>query len=205
MSSEEMTTLGNIHRAGKEEFLKKGFKSASLRNIVKTAGVTTGAFYGYYRSKEELFDALVKEQYEVLMDKYREAQEAFTRLTPSEQHDQVGEISGSCMEWMVDYVYDNYDVFKLILCCSEGTRYDHMIHEMVEVEVKATHDFIRVLTEMGQEVPEIEPQLEHILISGMFTAFFEMIIHDMPKEKAVKYVRELRAFYTAGWLEIMGY
>ena len=31
-----------------QEFLEKGFKSASLRNIVKTAGVTTGALYGYY-------------------------------------------------------------------------------------------------------------------------------------------------------------
>lgn len=28
-------------------------QAASLRNIVKTAGVTTGAFYGYYKSKEE--------------------------------------------------------------------------------------------------------------------------------------------------------
>lgn len=46
-----MTTLELIHSAAKAEFLSKGFKSASLRNIVKTAGVTTGAFYGYYSSK----------------------------------------------------------------------------------------------------------------------------------------------------------
>lgn len=45
----------------KVEFLEKGFKSASLRNIVKAVGLTTGAFYGYYKSKEELFDALVGE------------------------------------------------------------------------------------------------------------------------------------------------
>ncbi|MFQ7355450.1 MAG: TetR/AcrR family transcriptional regulator [Coprococcus phoceensis] len=42
-------------------FWKKGFQAASFRNIVKNAGVTTGAFYGYYKSKEELFEALVKE------------------------------------------------------------------------------------------------------------------------------------------------
>ena len=46
MANEESATLQNILAAGKEEFLEKGFKSASLRNIVKTAGVTTGAFYG---------------------------------------------------------------------------------------------------------------------------------------------------------------
>lgn len=59
MVETEQTTLDLIHSAAMQEFLEKGFKSASLRNIVKTAGVTTGAFYGYYRSKEELFSALV--------------------------------------------------------------------------------------------------------------------------------------------------
>ena len=52
MSETEMTTLARIHAAAKEEFLQKGFQKASLRNIVKQAGVTTGAFYGYYESKE---------------------------------------------------------------------------------------------------------------------------------------------------------
>lgn len=55
----EMTTLERIYASAKKEFLEKGFQGASLRNIVKSAGVTTGAFYGYYDSKEKLFDALV--------------------------------------------------------------------------------------------------------------------------------------------------
>ena len=52
MSTAGQTTLDLIYQAAMEEFLDKGFKSASLRNIVKTAGVTTGAFYGYFDSKE---------------------------------------------------------------------------------------------------------------------------------------------------------
>lgn len=63
MNEVEQTTLHLILSAAMREFLEKGFKSASLRNIVKTAGVTTGAFYGYYDSKEELFEALVGEHY----------------------------------------------------------------------------------------------------------------------------------------------
>ena len=42
------TMLCKMLEAAKAEYLQKGFKSASLRNIVKTAGVTTGVFYGYY-------------------------------------------------------------------------------------------------------------------------------------------------------------
>ena len=73
MNEVEQTTLHLILSAAMQEFLEKGFKSASLRNIVKTAGVTTGAFYGYYDSKEELFEALVGEHYNFLLD-------AFVRL-----------------------------------------------------------------------------------------------------------------------------
>lgn len=207
MNCQELSTLRNIHNAAKAEFLEKGFKSASLRNIVKTAGVTTGAFYGYYKSKEELFDTLVREQYIVIMGKYKEAQESFKELPPRQQSAQVGEISGDCMEWMVEYVYEHFEECKLLICCSEGTQYENMVHEMVEIEVQSTHDFINVLKGMGQEAPvmEMEPELEHMLVSGMFSAFFEMVVHDMPKEKAIKYIRQLKVFYTAGWKAIIGY
>ena len=43
---ERSGTLARIHQAAMEEFLEKGFSDASLRQIVKNAGVTTGAFYG---------------------------------------------------------------------------------------------------------------------------------------------------------------
>mgnify|MGYP000105235908 CR=1 FL=1 len=66
MNEVEQTTLHLILSAAMQEFLEKGFKSASLRNIVKTAGVTTGALYGYYDSKEDLFEALVRSVYKEL-------------------------------------------------------------------------------------------------------------------------------------------
>ena len=57
MPGVDLNTLQNILDAGKKEFLEKGFRAASLRNIVREAGVTTGAFYGYFKSKEGLFRA----------------------------------------------------------------------------------------------------------------------------------------------------
>lgn len=149
MSGSESGTLEAILSAAKAEFLEKGFKSASLRNIVKTAGVTTGAFYGYYKSKEELFDALAARQYETVMEKFTEAQEVFAGLPIEKQRDNMGKISGDCMEWITEYIYKNFDVFKLILTCSEGTRYENMIHDMVEIEVGATHRFAANMRRLG--------------------------------------------------------
>ena len=204
MSEAELTTLERIHAAAKKAFMEYGFKSASLRQIVKTAGVTLGAFYGYYNSKEELFEALVGEQYDYMLTRYRKAHADFVEIPDEKQPDYVGEISGDCMTEMLLYAYEHLDVMKLILCRSEGTRFSGMIDEMVEIEVKATHDYQEVLKKLGRPSTEIDPRLEHILITGMFGTFMELIIHEMPLEQALTYLKEMRAFYTAGWMKIMG-
>ena len=60
MEEKSSDTLEKIQQAALEEFSEKGFLGASLRLIVKNAGVTTGAFYGYFSSKEALFASLVE-------------------------------------------------------------------------------------------------------------------------------------------------
>lgn len=204
MSDEERATKQNILNAAKVEFLGKGFAAASLRNIVKEAGVTTGAFYGYYASKEALFRALVEEPAGVLLDRYRETQDAFAALPPAEQLKQMGVVSGACMDWMVGYIYGHFDAFKLIVCGSQGTEYEAYLDAMVGIEVESTHRFLSALKSLGHDIREIDGQLEHILISGMFSAFFEMVVHDMPEKQAVGYIQDLEKFYLAGWRQIMG-
>ena len=200
----KLTTLDRIHRAAKTEFLEKGYKDASLRNIVKSVGMTTGAFYGYYKSKEELFAALVGEHYAYLLNCFQKAQKEFTDLPHEQQPEVMSEISGACMFDMLHYAYEHLEECKLILCCSEGTKFSGLIDEMVEIEAAATHAYQEVLQELGRPSPQIDPALAHILITGMFHTFFELVIHEMSLQNAENYVKEMRAFYTAGWMKIMG-
>lgn len=204
MSENEKNTLELIHEAAKVEFLEKGFKSASLRNIVKTANVTTGAFYGYYDSKAELFKALVGDVYEHFMGRYRKAHEDFAVIPIEKQPEQMGKLSRECMEDLLDYSYEHLWELQLILRCSEGTRYAFLIDEMVELEVYATHKYYETLAKLGRPAPEIDRQIEHILTTGMMNAYFEIILHEMPYKKAKVYLNELCDFHTAGWAKIMG-
>jgi AcrR family transcriptional regulator len=43
-------------------FLKRGFDAASMGEIAREAGVSKGTLYVYFKSKEELFEAIVEEQ-----------------------------------------------------------------------------------------------------------------------------------------------
>ena len=98
MQDKEQTTQERILEAARAEFLDKGFRTASLRTIVKTAGVTTGALYGYYDSKEALFDALVKESYEYFLSAYRTTLEEFDRLPIEQQPEYMSTVSQTCLE-----------------------------------------------------------------------------------------------------------
>lgn len=52
-------TEQKLIKFGKEEFLKKGYAKANLRDICKNAGVTTGAFYFSFENKEALLSAIL--------------------------------------------------------------------------------------------------------------------------------------------------
>ena len=200
----ERGTQERILAAAKAEFLEKGFKSASLRNIVKSAGVTTGALYGYYAGKEELFAAITGDVYDHLMSTYKAALRDFAELTPQEQLRHMGKAGRDCMEELLLYMYDHKAESRLILQCAQGTRCENLMDELVELELDATRKYREVLRGLGRSVPETDPRLEHILVTGMMNAYFEIVIHDMPMDDAMMYLQELTDFYTAGWQRIMG-
>ena len=108
------------------------------------------------------------------------------------------------MHEMLHYAYEHLSAFKLMLCSSEGTRFSGLVDKMVEIETEGTHEYLKVLEALGRPSPPIDEHLEHILITGMFNTFFELIIHEMPLDRAEHYLKEMRAFYTAGWMKIMG-
>ncbi len=204
MDGNEGTTLEKIRSAAIQEIKEKGFLSASLRNIVKSAGVTTGAFYGYFSSKEALFASIVEPHAAAVMSKFMTAQTEFANLPREEQPKHMGRESMECLNWLIDYMYEHYDEFKLLICCSDGTCYEHFIDSMVEIEVEYTFKYIEVLKSCGNNVPEIDRELCHMIASGMYEGIFEVIRHDMPKDRAVKFIAQLSEFYLAGWLKIMG-
>lgn len=197
-------TLDRIRKSALSEFQEKGYQAASLRNIVKEAGVTTGAFYGYFKSKEELFSALVEKEYRKMRDHYQKVQEDFSLLPLERQRADMKKVSEDCLEWMLHYAFENLEIFRLILLKSDGTPYSHLVDDMVETEERSTEDFLSLSEKHGYQKPEINPLLKHSLTTGLFSSFTELIIHDIPYEEALRCLLQLQRFYTAGWRELLG-
>jgi len=57
----EQTKLANrqaILDAARSVFGELGYETATVRDIIRRTGLSVGAFYNYYRSKEEVYEAL---------------------------------------------------------------------------------------------------------------------------------------------------
>lgn len=199
----ENDTLTKILSVAQEEFLAMGFRGASLRALVKKAGVTTGAFYGYFKSKEELFDALVKEQADYIMGIYDGVLAEFERLPPEQQQASMDSYSSTGLQKMFDYAWEHKNAFRLILKSADGTRYENFIQDLAQKDMDSTENFYRMLESRGRKVERIDPMIEQLVITGTFSSFFTLILRDLSRSEAERGLSQLFRFYRGGWNSLM--
>lgn len=196
-------TQKKILDIGKQAFLAHGFKDASLRGIVRAAGYTKGAFYGYYPDKAALFDALVSEAADGLTAQFKAAQDAHFDLIPEHKVRESRDLSTDYLRHFMAYIYDHFDAFKLLICCAAGTRYEHYIDDLVELEVGRTEQYYRLLRDRGELAGSVSLDLHRMITRAYFTAAFETVVRDMPRGQAMAYIEELAAFFNAGWAGLL--
>lgn len=199
---EEAITKEKFLEEGKKEFLEKGYKETSLRQICKNLSLTLGAFYGYFKGKEDLFNAIVSTPAEELLNSYIKYHNDYTALNPEKQYERVGDVSADALNNMLDYMYQHYDAFKLLFCRASGTKYEFYLENFISVEVASTKQFLNLMEINGFFSADIDDQLSHNLASMMFRGIIEIFEHDMTYEHAKKYINKLRLFYTAGWMKL---
>ena len=199
MSTKAEDTEKNILNTARKHFLKDGFSGASLRNIVKDAGLTTGAFYKYYPTKEALFDALTDPYIEHIYQIYDRVVEDFEKLSAKEQTSNMSDTSGDGMDQMIDYIYEHYDNFRLLLKCGDSGKFETFIHNMVDREMRSSLEYVKKMKEDGIEIPIVGESLMHMIYTGFFSSLFQIIEHDIDKEIAKRNVHKLRKFNTGGW------
>ena len=199
MSTKAEDTEKNILNTARKHFLKDGFSGASLRNIVKDAGLTTGAFYKYYPTKEALFDALTDPYIEHIYQIYDRVVEDFEKLSAKEQTSNMSDTSGNGMDQMIDYIYEHYDNFRLLLKCGDSGKFETFIHNMVDREMRSSLEYVKKMKEDGIEIPIVGESLMHMIYTGFFSSIFQIVEHDIDKETAKRNVHKLREFNTGGW------
>lgn len=195
----------SILNAARDEFLKGGFKAASIRTIAENAGVTTGAIYNRFEGKEEIFDALVSDVAEEMMKMMLEAYEAYFSLIGRNEEWRSFDLSAKNQEQFWDFVFKNRCELTLIVSKSEGTKYADYLNDMMQSQFTSLTEYNRILKDKGTMSKELHPEVCRILVKANYEGFFEIVAGDCDINEAMARVEELSMFYNTGWKSILRY
>ena len=186
-----------IITAAKAEFLTYGFENASMRRIAAEAGITVSGLYKHFSGKEEMFAALVQPMLDRFFELYRRKEK--------EEYDAI-EMRGPDAAFLnedavytMEFIYDNLDEFRLLVCCSQGTRYEDYGHKLTEIEEVTSLEYIGILRRQGVRVPDFDPEEFHLLVSSNVEAVLQPIRHGFTREQAMHYAATINTFFSKGW------
>lgn len=188
-----------IETCAKKEFLDKGYVDASLRTIAAEAGTTTGSIYSRYGGKEGLFSALVEPAAKEFTEIFVSVQERFQKIEPEKQADYLDEYAENGMMLMLDYMYDHFEIFQLLVDGAYGTKFQNFVEHLVEIETEYTYRFMDATGIQMKEGERITKNFMHIMNKALFESFFEVVRHNMSKEEARRYICMLEKYHSAGW------
>lgn len=199
--SDEMNTQEKILYFGKQEFLQNGYKNASLRNIATAAGMTTGAIYTYFKDKNALFEAIVTpvcKQVDIMFTElsatYYNSEGIVNEVTTEKTITELHRIYG--------FIYDNFDVFRLLVVGAEGSSKADFIHTIVDYEVTHTLAYLDRLKKVRNVNAKLNHMMIHIVAESYINALFEPVRHNMDYEEAIENLDFLCSFYTGGWMSV---
>ncbi len=193
-----MNTKEKILQIAKEEFVDKGFKNTSMRQIATRVGITATALYRHYENKEKIFDAVVAPAYEAWEKFCDEESVRQTDIARNESMDAMWD-DESQLHRVVDMIYENLEEQKLLFCQSKGTKYEDFLHRLVTRVQTETMEFMSELKASGVNVKDVEEREMHLLLSAEYSAIFEILDHDFNYEEAYHYVQTVTHFFTFGW------
>ena len=201
--AEIVTTKEKILESGKQYFLQYGFKSAPLRLLVKDAGYTLGAFYGYFKTKEELFYALTDETAQKFTSIVRSIGEDMDHLPADKMIYSMVDCYIDRLPELVDYICGHKEEMTLLLRCAEGTKYENFIDNFRMKNRSHVSEAKEKAAKTGDDIMPVDPQLFDLLMRGYFDMLSRIVLETDEAERICSMMRDVALVYRNGILSLM--
>ncbi|MBB4035645.1 AcrR family transcriptional regulator [Dysgonomonas hofstadii] len=191
----------SILQAARNEFVKRGFKDASLRVIAKNAGVGLSNIYNYFRSKDEIFLTIVTPAkdsiFEFVTEKHTEKYIDFSFMSTLDYQEETVEVYIQLLEKYKEEL-------RLLLFHSQGSSVENFRESFTEYLTDISHNHMLIVKKHYPQVKEVSPFFTHALCAFMVSIVGEIITHNLDKQKIREFFREYFRFEIAGWRELIG-
>ena len=144
-----------------EEFVQNGFAATRLEDVAQRAGVTKGTVYFYFDTKEQVFEAMIRQKSQPLF---------------AELHELAGRLEGSHVDrlralltFMYQQIVENRvcrETFRFLI--AEGRRFPDLVDRHHDELVQPFINQLRMLLQSGVAAHEFRP--------GPAVAFAEIVL-----------------------------
>lgn len=189
MNDSDKNVVAELLISAKRAFLEKGFEGATLRKICSDAGVTTGAVYFFFHSKEEIFDTLVKstvKQIENLCNSLM----ADELDTPS--------IGIENEKKLIAFLYAHKEEILLLTEKSKGTKYENYKNYVLQWLETAFGRFFEAYCP-----EEIDYELIHILAEMRLKGYLEIIAGEYDMEQMLNLSEKIGIYAHGGFNQLL--
>ena len=199
---QDKETRNKLLRSAREEFMEKGYLKASLRNICKNAGVTTGALYFFFQDKEDLFDAVTRETVNaisrIIQSHFEEENDIVASgvsLTPDAMDHQKD--FGVAKE-LLHHMYLHREEVMFILTKCQGTKLENIADVFIETAEK---HYRKMADAMQKANPGciVDDKFIHWLSHEQIDVFIYAITHIEDEEEAMRFISQALVYMMAGW------
>ncbi|MCR4689618.1 MAG: TetR/AcrR family transcriptional regulator [Saccharofermentans sp.] len=202
VTAKDGETKNRLIKAAREEFISKGYTNASLRNICKNAGVTTGALYFFFKDKDELFGEIVSMPlFEI--DRVLTEHQAFEFDTYQDSYDEE-ESEGPDMDvsiLIVEIMFKYKQECILLLTQAAGSKYENIKDKFVS-ELEAGYKKMGPHLEKLNGYNKVDDYTLHYMTHMQVEAFIYLLTHSKSKEEALKELPYIVKHIRGGWFAV---
>lgn len=165
---------GEILKAAMEEFSINGFAATRLDDVARRAGICKGTIYLYFKSKEELFEAVVRDR----IIPYFEKMEAIELQSSGTASDILREQLQIIHRELVST--DTRYIPKLMI--GEGNRFPKLAEFYFREIITRIHRLLRTVIKRGVDAGEFRPEAldwnPQALLSPVLSAAMWRVVFD---------------------------
>lgn len=198
-----------------KEFSEKGYMKASIRNICKEAGVTTGALYFFFKDKEDLFGNLVAE---TLYGLDNIIEQHFIEEVTATEALSGGDMSVAALaaaqgfdddmaiaREVIRYLFKHKDVIELLLTKAQGSCYENLPDKMVDkVEVHYTQMYIAMKGyKSKRELTKEDKFIIHWMSHDQIDIFIHIATHCKNAKEGEKQMKNMMSYMIGGWYGVI--
>lgn len=194
MATKDHSLDEGIVKAAYSEFLEHGFQKASIHKIAEKAGVTTGAIYTRYKSKDALFVSLLQPFFAVYQSFFAPAAAEYEKARGSRSVEALCSAIRFEEELYVRLLTEHYDDCTLFFCKSDGSSIEAILKDTMEAKARTTVQFFRDV--YGKDVNALAIRL---LMGSQFWYFRQLLDERLTQKEMLESLRSVLEFSNAGW------